>query len=101
MGRTETIEGTLHVDRVQRRTRSLLADIVAPQYYKKVTAYVTAGELIGKRHEVVVGLRGKVLYELSVADDGKQVRVTGVTKWNPRVGPKHRLGKMTRVTIEF
>lgn len=103
----ETIEGTLHVSRVFRSRGmtigALIADYVQPRYYKQPSAYVTAGELVGKRHEVVVGLRGKVLDTLTPEDDGKPVKVTGIVTWNTNGGPnyKYRLGTMRRASVEF
>lgn len=103
----EIIRGTLHVKRVFRprggTLGALLADYVQPRYYKQPNAYVTAGELVGNRHEVLVGLRGKVLDSLTPDDDGKPVKVVGVVTWNASMGPdyKYRLGSMRRVSVEF
>lgn len=102
----ETIEGVLHVSRIFRSRGmslgALLADHIQPRYYKTPTAYITAGEKVGNRHEVVVGLRGKVLDGLTREDDGKLVRVTGDVTWNPGYEKtRYRLGSMCRVRVEF
>lgn len=95
---SESVEGTLHVKRVQRRTGRLLEDALFPRYYKQMSAYVIDHE--EEPNEVLVGLRGKVLSELTPEDTGRRVRVYGTFRWNPRVGPNRRLGVVTRVRLE-
>lgn len=96
---SESQYGTLHVRRIQQRTGRYLQDAIFPRYYKRLSAYIIRDS--DGPEQMICGLRGKVLDTLTLEDDGRQVCVTGHFEWNPRVGPRKKLGEVTRARVEF
>lgn len=100
----EEREGRLRVQLIPKwqgyGLNGLIKDVFEPEYLKNPTAYVTSAEQDDLRGHVW-SIRGKALETLTIADDGRRVRIRGRFTYGPASLPHRELARVTHVTLTF